>query len=184
MSDRHGSARAGLENQVVAALRTIARALDLYSHELTERSGLTGPQLATLHTADRLGPVSLGELARAVQVSQATMSGILDRLEKRGMVARARDARDRRNVMISLTDRGRAVLAAAPPLLQERFGRELAKLPEWEQNQMLATLQRVATMMGPQGFGVDEGAEGGAWPSPSSRAGMDPDRQAAEDVGA
>ena len=49
--------------------------------------------------------------------------------------------------LAELTEEGRAVLETAPSLLQDRFRRELLKLQEWEQTQMLATLQRIAAMM-------------------------------------
>lgn len=136
------------ETEIVVALRKIIRAVDLYSHQIALRSGLTGPQLATLREAAERGPLSLGALARAVQVSQATMSGILDRLERRGLVVRTRDGRDRRSVQLTVTDAGQQVLADAPSLLQDRFREELARLEPWERNMILATLQRIAAMMG------------------------------------
>jgi len=80
------------------------------------------------------------------------MTGILDRLEKRGLVTRTRDKNDRRRVTVSVTDRGQAVLDDAPSPLQDRFHSEIAKLEEWEQTLMLSTLQRIATMMQAEGI--------------------------------
>lgn len=144
-------ARGPLEDEVVRALRQIVRALDLRSHRLAEECGLTGPQLTTLVELHLLGSVPLGELARAVHVSQATMSGILDRLERRLLVVRERGGADRRNVVISLTPEGRAVLENAPAILDDRFRTEFAQLAEWERTQLVATLQRVAAMMNHRG---------------------------------
>ena len=48
---------------------------------------------------------------------------------------------------MDLTDDGRSVLEIAPSLLQDRFRRELLELQQWEQTQMLSTLQRIASMM-------------------------------------
>ena len=75
------------------------------------------------------------------------MTGILNRLEKRGLVERARSGNDRRAVVIKLTATGEQLLDQAPPLLQDRFRRELLTLQQWEQTQMLSTLQRIASMM-------------------------------------
>jgi DNA-binding PadR family transcriptional regulator len=75
------------------------------------------------------------------------MTGILDRLEKQGLVSRNKDNEDRRKISVSVTDRGLALLAQAPSPLQDRFRAELTKLEEWEQNLMLANLQRIATLM-------------------------------------
>jgi len=136
-----------LDDQVIAALRRIVRAIDLHSHQLVERFGVTGPQLIALKELSRLGTVPVGVLARAVQVSHPTMTGVLDRLERRGLVRRAEDTRDRRRVVVAVTPAGLELLAEAPSPLQERFRSALARIEEWERTQMLATLQRIATMM-------------------------------------
>ena len=136
-----------LEDLIVAAIRRLMRAVDLHSRRLVDEYGLTGPQLATLQEAAKAGPVAASALARAVHLSSATMTGILNRLEKRGFVERARGEMDRRTVMVSITDIGREVLARAPSLLQDRFRQELSGLETWEQMMMLANLQRIASMM-------------------------------------
>ena len=136
-----------MENQIVAAIRRIMRAVDLHSRRLAEEHGLTGPQLATLQAAANLGESSTGTLARAVHLSGPTVTGILDRLTKRALVDRTRNGQDRRSVTVRLTSDGEDVLAAAPSLLQDRFRQELMRLEEWEQTTILATLQRIAAMM-------------------------------------
>jgi DNA-binding MarR family transcriptional regulator len=136
-----------IENEIVAAIRRIMRAVDLHSRRLVEEHGLTGPQLAVLQEADRLGPVTAGALARAVHLSQPTVSGILDRLNKRGLVDRRRGDRDRRSVIVTVTTLGQAALSTTPSLLQDSFRSELAKLEDWERSMIFATLQRIATMM-------------------------------------
>ncbi|MFQ5489650.1 MAG: MarR family winged helix-turn-helix transcriptional regulator [Phycisphaerae bacterium] len=137
-----------IEDQIVAAIRRIMRAVDLHSRHLAEEHGFTGPQLATLQAASRLGKASsTGALARAVHLSGPTVTGILDRLARRGLVERSRNGQDRRSVSITITPRGEEVLAAAPSLLQDRFRAELARVEEWEQSMILAMLQRIAAMM-------------------------------------
>ena len=123
------------------------RAVDLHSRRLVEECGLTGPQLATLQEAAKTGPLPASGLARAVHLSGATMTGILTRLEKRGLVARTRGEADRRTVIVSVTKAGHEVLERTPSLLQDRFRLELSGLEEWEQMLMLANLQRIASMM-------------------------------------
>jgi DNA-binding MarR family transcriptional regulator len=135
------------ENQIVAAIRRIMRAVDLHSRRLAEEHGLTGPQLATLQAVANLGESSTGTLARAVHLSGPTVTGILDRLSKRALVDRTRNGQDRRSVTVRLTSDGEDVLATAPSLLQDRFRQELMRLEEWEQTTILATLQRIAAMM-------------------------------------
>ncbi len=139
--------RLGLEAEVITALRRISRAISLHSRTLLHDYGLTVPQLAALHTVQKMQPVTVGALAKAIHVSQATLTGILRRLESRGLVSRTRTGEDRRNVVVHLTEEGGQLIFAAPSVLQERFRRELGKLQQWEQTMILATLQRVASMM-------------------------------------
>jgi DNA-binding MarR family transcriptional regulator len=136
-----------LEEQVIAALRRITRAIDLHSRLLLQTNGLTIPQLVALQAIQRLQPITVGALARDIHLGAATVTGILRRMEKRDLVKRTRGDLDRRSVVIELTSDGAKLVAEAPSLLQDRFNRELAKLAEWEQTMILGTLQRIASMM-------------------------------------
>ena len=136
-----------LEAQILVALRRITRAVDLRSRALLNDYGLTAPQLTTLHAINRLQPVTAGAVADAIHLGRPTLTGILNRLESRGLVARSRSRQDRRVVKIRLTDEGQSILKNAPSLLQDEFLDELAKLKKWERTQILATLQRIADMM-------------------------------------
>jgi len=136
------------EQQIVASLRQIMRAVDLHSRRLVESCGLTGPQLTTLQLAARLGNATPSIIARRVHLSQATVTGILQRLESRGLIARQPSTTDRRSISISVTSAGQALLDAAPSLLQDQFRDQLRTLEPWEQQMILATLQRVAGLMG------------------------------------
>lgn len=133
--------------QVMAALRRIIRAIDLHSRSLVQRFGLTGPQLVVLKELVDTSPRSVSELAAAVNLSLATVTGILDRLERKEMIVRVRDSEDRRRVLVSLTPAARDVLAGAPPLLQEHFTERFAALPDWQQSQILSSLQRIVALM-------------------------------------
>ena len=136
-----------VENEIVAAVRRIMRGVDLHSRHLVHEVGLTWPQLATLRAAERLGVCSIGALARAVHVGQATLTGIVQRLERAGYVKRSPHEQDGRSVNVTITATGRDLLKDAPSLLQDRFHAELAKLKDWERFQTLASLQRIAEMM-------------------------------------
>lgn len=138
-----------ITSQMMSTLRQIGRAMDLHSRYLNQQYGLTIPQLSVLIELSAIGEagVNAGQLAKAVHLSQATVTGILLRLEKRGLVQRVRSEFDRRRVVVTLTDAARQVLEQAPPLLQERFTGELVKLDPWEQTNLLTALQRVVQMM-------------------------------------
>ena len=136
-----------IEEQVIAALRQITRAIDLHSRLLLQQNGLTIPQLTALRAIKKLQPVTVGGIAKEIHLGSATVTGILDRLQNRGLVSRARGDFDRRSVVVQLTDEGVKLIDEAPSLLQDKFHRELEKLQQWEQTSILATLQRIACMM-------------------------------------
>lgn len=135
------------EAEIVTALRRVVRAIDLRSRALFQEIGLTGPQLLVLRDVARLTGRPVSTVARAVNLSQPTVSGILDRLERRGLVRRDRGEADRRTVIVTITADGGRILRGAPSLLQDHFWRQLGELEGWEQTQILAILQRLASMM-------------------------------------
>lgn len=136
-----------VEEQMILALRRISRSIDLHSRVLVQQRGLTAPQLAALQVIDRVGTTSVGDLARAVLLSQATVTGIVARLDRHGFVTRRRAGNDRRSVVVELTPSGREVLNSRPSLLQHCFQQRLRSLQDWERSQILTTLQRIAAMM-------------------------------------
>ena len=137
----------GVTDMVVVALRRIIRAIDLRSRFLVTSYGVTGPQLTVLRELSAHGGVSVGELTRAIHLSQATVTGILDRLVKRGLVRRHRSDEDRRRVQVWVTDEAKQLLTDSPPLLQEEFTAQFGMLEDWEQTQILSAIQRVVSMM-------------------------------------
>ena len=138
-------------DQVVVALRRVIRAVDLHSRTLVESHGLTGPQAIILKALQN-GSLTAGELATRVSLSQGTVTDILNRLEQRGLITRIRDTADRRRVRVESTHTGLALLEQSPPLLQERFVERFNNLQDWEQTQLLASLQRIAAMMDAEGI--------------------------------
>jgi DNA-binding MarR family transcriptional regulator len=137
----------GLDERIVLALRRIAQAIDLYSRMLLQRHGLTAPQIAVLRELLQHGQMTPGELSEALHLSQPTMAGVLGRLEHKQLLCRERDPHDRRSFLIRLTPAGVTAAEKAPPLLRDRFRSELARLPQSQQTDMLATLQRVGEML-------------------------------------
>ncbi|MEZ4439082.1 MAG: MarR family transcriptional regulator [Polyangiaceae bacterium] len=136
-----------LEESILVALRRITRAIDLHSRYLANTFGLTGPQLVCLRVLGRRGSLTPSEIASEVSLSQATVTGIVDRLASRQLVTRTRSDTDRRLVTIAITDAGLALLADAPSALQEKLAQRLAELPEAEQEGIRVTLERIVRMM-------------------------------------
>lgn len=133
-------------DEVILALRRVIRAIELHSRALVNSHGMTGPQAAVLR-ALTAKPITAGALAKDVNLSQGTVTDILNRLEHKGLLVRQRDSQDRRRVIVELTGKARELLSSAPPLLQENFSRRFNQLADWEQSLLLTSLQRIAHMM-------------------------------------
>jgi DNA-binding MarR family transcriptional regulator len=138
---------ASLCDKVLISLRKIIQSIDLHSRFLVKQCGLTGPQLIILQEISNSGETPVGQVAKACSLSQATVTGVLERLEKRELVARRRSDRDRRSVLVRVTRTGARLLEQAPPPMQENFVEEFSHLQDWEQSIILAALQRVVAMM-------------------------------------
>ncbi|KPA11054.1 transcriptional regulator, MarR family [Candidatus Magnetomorum sp. HK-1] len=132
---------------VLIELRRIIQSIDLHSRALVKRVGLTGPQLVVLKTLFHQGEVSVGELSKVVSLRQATVTGILERLGKRGLISRRRSDQDRRRVLVLTTEKADHLLKKAPSLLQDSFVEQFNNLNDWEQSMIQCALQRIVSMM-------------------------------------
>ena len=139
-------------DEAVLALRQIVRGIDLESKKLVQHHGITGPQALLLkHLLSATG-LAVGELAKQVNLSQATVTDILDRLEKRELVKRTRSETDKRRVLVSATPTVVKIFQDTPALLETNFTSAFKKLDTQEQAQIAAILKRVATLMGADAF--------------------------------
>lgn len=134
-------------DQILVALRRITRAIDLQSKRLLKETGLTAPQLVVLRALEREGPLPPSKIADRVSLSPATVTTIVERLTRLGLVERRPRESDRRGVEISLTEAGRSAYRSAPELLQAGFLKRFRALEPWEQHMLLSSMERIADLM-------------------------------------
>ena len=151
-----------LMKDIFMDLRRIMRAMDVHSRRLAGSHGLTGPQMLCLREITSHGALTTGALAKAVALSPATLTGILDRLEARGLVSRERRPEDKRRVLVSLTAMGRHMSQELPSPFQQRFGERLTELSIDDQTAIRVALGSVARMM-------DDSVEAGEAPKKDPR---------------
>jgi len=113
---------------VLNSLRRIVRSLRVASRTAEQRVGLSGAQLFVLQCLARQSPCSVNELAARTATDQSSVSVVVSRLVAAGHVRRAVSKSDRRRVELSLTRSGKALLASAPEVAQERLLRALEQL--------------------------------------------------------
>jgi DNA-binding MarR family transcriptional regulator len=134
-------------DNALIALRRILRATELNSRLLASRTGLTTSQFIILQIVAREGKVLPSAVARSARLTQATVTSLVDKLERNNLVDRRRDTEDRRRIWIEVTDAGRKALAESPDLLQDRFQAAFRQLADWEQAMINAVLERVSAML-------------------------------------
>lgn len=134
-------------NEVISAVRRIIRAVDLNSKRLQKECGLTAPQLLLLSVIEKHPSQTITFLSEQVSLSQGTVTLILDKLQAKQLIQRQRSEQDKRKFFIHLTAQGEQLLNDAPSPLQDNFLQNFASLKDWEQTQMLSSLQRLASLM-------------------------------------
>ena len=109
--------------------------------------GLTVTQFGVLEALHHIGPLCQSELAEKLLKSGGNLTLVVDNLEKAGHVARERDPADRRFVVVKLTEKGQAFIAALFPKVVVNVSREMGALSSTE----LLDLSRLCKKIGLRG---------------------------------
>ncbi len=115
-------------------------------HRKTE-DGLTIAQVRALFALDQTEAATAGEIAETAQLSPASVTAMLDDLERDGIVTRVRSDTDRRRVLVLLTEQGRAVLKKRRRLWLRRWDTALADVPERDIEAAAEVLRRIAGLL-------------------------------------
>ncbi len=134
-------------DELLASIRRIIRAVDVHSKDLLKKYGMTGPQLIILREIGTSDMLSVSEIAKNINLSQATVTNILLRLEHQGYITRSRGEIDKRKVYVKASEKTLEILASKPSLLQIEFVNRFKRLKDWEKSLLISSLQRIAAMM-------------------------------------
>ncbi len=93
--------------EAMAALKIAARAMSHFQERWAEKHGLSEGRLGVLFRLYRCGPIPLGDLATDLGSTPRNITGLVDHLERDGLVERVPDSEDRRSVHAKLTEAGR-----------------------------------------------------------------------------
>lgn len=141
--------------QIMMRLRQIFQEMSKHSKYIQENYKVTVPQLLCLREVYEHGPISIGALTKIVFLNNSTVTGIVDRLEKRELVKRNRISKDRRQVHVEITDAGTQFIQDAPEPLQTRFIERLKELDEEKVMLILWALEMLVDLLGPAEPQVD-----------------------------
>lgn len=136
-----------LEQEAFLMLARLSSEMSAEHAELFKSSGITWTQYNALRILRGAGggPLSCGEIGERMITRDSDMTRLLDRLEKQGLVDRARDEQDRRVVKTRITEQGLAVLADLDEPIAELHRRQLGHLGETKLRQLLSLLEETAT---------------------------------------
>ena len=141
---RHGEAIP----EIIGNLRRIFQAVNEYSKTAERSTGLTGPQLWAMKILANAAPMKVSDLARNMYLRPATVVGILDRLEMKGLVTRNRSREDRRAVDLQLTEMGHELVAKAPEVAQAMLVKGLDELSDEQFSCVEEGMKQVVRMLG------------------------------------
>ena len=122
---------------IVGSIRKLVRAVYLDSQKMSRQFGLTGQQSVVLRLLLNNGSMSSADLSRLMYVTPSNITGIIDRLEKKGLIERMRKEGDRRVTLIILTGTGKELGEGIPDPIEKKFINQLADL-ELDHVQLLA----------------------------------------------
>ena len=135
---------------IIDNLRRVFQVINEQSKRAEHETGLTGPQIWAMKVISDSVSIRLSDLARKMYLHPATVLGIIDRLEARGLVERTRSTKDRRVVDLSLTSLGSEKVSQSPNVAQELLVSGLEALPESQIINIYDGLEQFVRILGAQ----------------------------------
>ena len=131
-------------DQVLEAIIYLYTESRRVTKELARRADLTGPQLTVVKMLEQVGELSLSELSERIRAQNSTVTGIIDRMEREGLVVRERSKEDRRVVYIRLTPKGKKLAEEMPIETWQIFRDALDSLTASEVKDLVKILGKLA----------------------------------------
>ncbi|MBA3017805.1 MAG: MarR family transcriptional regulator [Proteobacteria bacterium] len=141
--------------EIIFSIRKLMQAGEFYTKELNKKYQVSAPQLNCLISLYENGHLPPSQIAKYIMVKSSTVTGIVDRLEQKGLVKRFRNSPDRRVITIELTDSGKNLAKNAPPPIQQKIIDGLKKLTKDELDQIIFSLTKLTDMLDVQHLDVE-----------------------------
>ena len=135
--------------EILIKIRKIVRSVDIESKKIQKEYGVSIPQvlcLNYLHKSKNYQSTQ-GEIRKFLNLNSSTVSGIINRLEMKGLLARLPKTGDRRVVNIALTSSGDKLLSTIPPLLHDQLSEKLQKLEDVEVKKVEESLNTLVNLL-------------------------------------
>lgn len=135
--------------EILIKIRKIVRSVDIESKKIQKEYGVSIPQvlcLSFLHESPTY-QATQGEIRNFLNLNSSTVSGIINRLEKKGLLARLPKSGDKRIVNISLTAAGDKLFDTIPSLLHEQLSEKLQNLDQPELDKVEESLETIVRLL-------------------------------------
>jgi MarR family transcriptional regulator, organic hydroperoxide resistance regulator len=129
-------------------LWAVAHGLESTSKRMRASVGVTGPQRLVVRLIGRYREASPGDLAELLHVHPSSLTGVLKRLEKAGLISRKRDRNDGRRAVLTLTPRGQVLNDRRAGTVESAVLRTLRALPSTQTRAARAVLAMLARELG------------------------------------
>jgi DNA-binding MarR family transcriptional regulator len=137
------SDRAAVTETIIAQLRSSLRELRCMNGDRMRRADVSWTHFYIVSMLERHGQMPMSRLADMLDVSLSNTSGVIDRLEERGLVERIRVSDDRRIVLVRSTDVGRRMIAEVEVLKDEMLQQVIDRLDDGQLGRLVQTLDDV-----------------------------------------
>ena len=133
--------------QIIYSIRRLIQASELYTKELNKKYQVSSAQLNCILTLFEYGPLPPSKIAYHMMVKSSTVTGVVDRLEKKGLAERMRNSPDRRVITIQLTEAGKKLAQNAPPPIQQKIIDGLKQTQNAKKEQIVRSLNMLTDML-------------------------------------
>jgi DNA-binding MarR family transcriptional regulator len=144
--DRRAEALAAVREEFGGLMAAERRLRGRDQHRKAD-DGLTIAQVRALFALDQNEAATAGEIAEAARLSPASVTAMLDDLERDAIVTRVRSDTDRRRVHVTLTDKGQAILKKRRALWLKRWDAAMADVPDRDLEAAAEVLRRIGGLL-------------------------------------
>lgn len=132
---------------IILSIRKLAHSDKLHTKQLDKSHQVSVPQLLCLRLLLMNGPMPISKIAENLLVKSSTITGVVDRLEKKGMVTRERIGKDRRVITIQLTDNGKKVAESEMSPVHNKIASGLSNLAPKDLKLIAGSLNKLVAML-------------------------------------
>ena len=135
--------------EILVKLRKIIRSINLESKKIHKEFGISIPQLLVLqYLSEQADQKASGkDIKNYINLNASTVSGIVHRLEEKGLVARLPNSKDKRGMFITLTAKGADLLKESPTTLQEKMSKRLKSLSQKQIEDLNSSIEILTQLM-------------------------------------